>query len=477
MLIFQEKFIIFLLTLLVTLFAINCHRDSSCPQGPPENNPSAPDLSGLSLSSGTLSPTFSVDITAYNAEVAYYVTSITVTPTAAGEDCVIKVNEKTVASGTASQRMHLKVGANVISILITSGDGSATKIYTVTVTRLEYATPSHNADLAGLSLSAGMLSPPFSSGTTDYSAKVNNDVSSITVTPMSAGVNATIRVNDQTVISGSASQPIDLYVGYNGISIVVTTEDGTTKTYAVIVRRKDIPHWVEKDVPGAMGSNYWVSITSSSDGTKLAAVVEDGYIYTSTDGGATWTEQTSAGKRYWSSIASSSDGTKLAAAPCDTKIADHFERGAYIYTSIDGGATWTEQTGAGKYCWGSITSSSDGTRLAATDGDYIYTSTDGGVTWTRRIDAVNRWWESITSSADGTKLAAVIDDGYIYTSTDGGATWIEQTNSGNRFWRSISSSSDGQNLVAVVITGYIYTSTDGGATWIERTNAGKQRQQ
>ena len=57
----------------------------------------------------------------------------------------------------------------------------------------------------------------------------------------------------------------------------------------------------------------WQSIASSSDGTKLAAVVSGGFIYTSSDSGATWTERTAAGSRNWSSIASSSDGTKLAA--------------------------------------------------------------------------------------------------------------------------------------------------------------------
>lgn len=38
------------------------------------------------------------------------------------------------------------------------------------------------------------------------------------------------------------------------------------------------------------------------------------YICTSTDGGYTWTEQTFSEALSWSSISSSSDGTKLAAA-------------------------------------------------------------------------------------------------------------------------------------------------------------------
>jgi len=73
----------------------------------------------------------------------------------------------------------------------------------------------------------------------------------------------------------------------------------------------------------------WQSIASSSDGSKLAAVVWDGSLYTSSDSGATWTERTTAGSRDWSSIASSSDGSKLAAAVS----------GGSIYTSSDSGAT------------------------------------------------------------------------------------------------------------------------------------------
>jgi photosystem II stability/assembly factor-like uncharacterized protein len=54
-------------------------------------------------------------------------------------------------------------------------------------------------------------------------------------------------------------------------------------------------------------------MASSADGTKLAFGDNGGYIYTSTDSGATWTERTTMGSNQWISIASSSDGTKLAA--------------------------------------------------------------------------------------------------------------------------------------------------------------------
>ena len=42
---------------------------------------------------------------------------------------------------------------------------------------------------------------------------------------------------------------------------------------------------------------------------KLAAAQFGGYIYTSTDSGVTWSQQTNSSYRFWHTIASSSDGT------------------------------------------------------------------------------------------------------------------------------------------------------------------------
>jgi hypothetical protein len=230
----------------------------------------------------------------------------------------------------------------------------------------------------------------------------------------------------------------------------------------------DPSFWTERKVNGGIN---WVSITSSSDGTKLAAVVSGGYIYTSTDSGASWTERTSAGLREWQSITSSSDGTKLAAVD----IYGSSFTGGYIYTSTDSGSSWTERTSAGSRYWQFITSSSDGTKLAAVvRNGYIYTSTDSGSSWTERTGSGSRTWYSIASSSDGTRLAAVVRNGYIYTSTDSGSSWTEQTSSGSRYWQFITSSSDGTRLAAVVRNGYIYTSTDSGGSWTGQTGTGSR---
>jgi photosystem II stability/assembly factor-like uncharacterized protein len=261
----------------------------------------------------------------------------------------------------------------------------------------------------------------------------------------------------------------------------------------VIFPTSALAGWTEQT---ASGGRQWVSVASSSDGTKLAAVAEWASIYTSTDSGLTWTEQTDSGSGIWSSIASSSDGTTLAASV----------NGGYIYTSTNSGASWTEQTGSGSRSWQNVTMSSDGTKIIATQNGSPYYSTNSGVTWAegawgasapyatamssdgsvsygvvsdssdyikKSTDYGANWTPLVNSViANYRGIAAVVYGGYIYTSTDSGATWTEQTGSGSKNWRSIASSSDGTKLVAVVQNGYIYISTDSGVTWTEQTGAG-----
>ncbi|MCY9597385.1 hypothetical protein PC41400_08855 [Paenibacillus chitinolyticus] len=191
-------------------------------------------LNNLTLSAGTLSPTFASGTTSYTAGVANNVTSVDVTSTLADGTATVKVNGSTVTSGSPSP-VSLNVGANTITVLVTAQDGTTQKTYTVTVTRA--APLSTNANLNNLTLSAGTLNPSFASGTTSYTAGVANNVTSVDVTPTLADGTATLKVNGSTVTSGNAS-PVSLNVGANTITVLVTAQDGTTqKTYTITVTR------------------------------------------------------------------------------------------------------------------------------------------------------------------------------------------------------------------------------------------------
>ena len=199
-------------------------------------------LSGLVLSDGTgevaLTPAFDPATESYTAMVANSVTSVTATPTVTEPAATVTVNGAAVASGSPSEAIELEVGENVITVVVTAEDGATTSTYTVEVTR----STSMDATLSGLVLSDGTgevaLTPAFDPATESYTAMVANSVTSVTATPTVTEPAATVTVNGAAVASGSPSEAIELEVGENVITVVVTAEDGaTTSTYTVEVTR------------------------------------------------------------------------------------------------------------------------------------------------------------------------------------------------------------------------------------------------
>ncbi|MDL2274064.1 cadherin-like beta sandwich domain-containing protein, partial [Oscillospiraceae bacterium OttesenSCG-928-G22] len=179
-------------------------------------------LSGLTISSGTLSPYFSADTISYTATVPNSVSSVTIGATA-------KDSKASISGDTGAK--SLSVGQNTFNIVVTAEDETTTKTYTVVITR-ETAPPAASTDatLSGLTISSGTLSPAFSADTTSYTATVPNSVSSVTI-------GATAK-DSKASISGDTGAK-SLSVGQNTFKIVVTAEDGTTtKTYTVVITRE-----------------------------------------------------------------------------------------------------------------------------------------------------------------------------------------------------------------------------------------------
>jgi gliding motility-associated-like protein len=194
-------------------------------------------LASLSLSAGTLSPVFASGTTSYTATVPFASSSISLTPNRVEGTASIKVNGLTVTSGSASASIALAIGNNTINTVVTAGDGTTSKTYSIIITR-EGLGLSSNAELSAMSLSTGTLSPVFTSGTTSYTATVPFASSSLSITPTRAEGTASIKVNGLTVTSGSASASFALAIGNNTINTVVTAGDGTTsKTYSIIITR------------------------------------------------------------------------------------------------------------------------------------------------------------------------------------------------------------------------------------------------
>ena len=222
------------------------------------------------------------------------------------------------------------------------------------------------------------------------------------------------------------------------------------------------------------GTRKWHALATSADGSKLFAGVDDGgSLYRSTDFGVTWSVIAGTSGKNWFSIASNIDGTKVAAV----------DRGGDIWTSSNSGSTWTQRSVGAVRNWESIASSSDGTKLiaVASNGDnngYIYTSSNGGVSWSSDLaPAGTNKFTGVASSNDGTYLAATTWANGIYTSSNSGQTWTSRTlpvpDSGSTtYLQAVASSGDGSRLVTGSRTqaggsngGVIFTSADYGATW------------
>ena len=448
----------------------------------PSNNA---DLTALTVSSGTLLPSFTTATTSYTMSVANSVTSFTLTPTRASNVATIEarvgVNGFAPAtSGGATSPFALAVGANVVQVRVTAEDGS-TKTYAITVTRAA----STNAGLSALAISTGTLAPAFSVNTLAYTVSVANTVTDLTVTPTLAQNVATLSVNSSPVLSGQASGSIELNIGANPITVRVTAEDGTTvRNHVVTVTRADFPNTAPSfTIPtaagGVLGATWvprlndanrdWEDIAISADGLKIVAIDRSGSIWTSADGGVAWTERTAAGQKDWKHVCSSADGTKLAAAALF----------GHISTSSDSGATWTQRNASIQGNWSALACDSSGNRLFASDynaGGVGYTSTNQGATWTKRtsITTVNG---AAAFSADGSRLAVVeAASGQLKISTDGGATWtargtfygaadMAMSANGNVIYIPDYEGSDVDDNGTPVHFGRVKVSTNGGASF------------
>ena len=113
---------------------------------------------------------------------------------------------------------------------------------------------STNANLTSLSVSAGVLSPKFSTSVTEYNVTVESDVTECKVYGTTADPDANISV------SGSAT----LKVGVNKRVVIVTAPSGATKSYTLTIPRKQA-ETVSKDTTSKVTSS---NNTASKDVTS-----------------------------------------------------------------------------------------------------------------------------------------------------------------------------------------------------------------
>jgi photosystem II stability/assembly factor-like uncharacterized protein len=209
-------------------------------------------------------------------------------------------------------------------------------------------------------------------------------------------------------------------------------------------------------------------------------------IWTSTDGGITWSRivlHAGWSARYGHSCVAMPDGSIILVGGIDSTL---YRRD--IWRSTDSGLTWTQMTADGGWfarpAHASAATSSG--RILMIGGGYtpaeVWGSDDDGKTWTQLYFG-DAWQEHKSHSAvtmpDGSVIIMGGGDGHnnvlkndVWRSTDGGTTWVQMTANAEwtaRFGHTSVALSDGS---IVLMGGYdgslkndTWRSTDNGTTW------------
>lgn len=175
-------------------------------------------LSALSITGYTISPAFNKNTTSYSLTVPNNVSGVTLNAT--------KESAKATLTGTGNK--SLSVGANNISVVVTAENGNK-RTYTITVTRQSAIQKSNDNSLKDLSVPGYTLSPVFNKDNLDYTLKVPNNATKIDVKAITNNEKSSVKIVGNT----------DLKVGNNVVTVEVTAEDGSKKTYKITVTREE----------------------------------------------------------------------------------------------------------------------------------------------------------------------------------------------------------------------------------------------
>lgn len=199
----------------------------------------------LSLTVGggeNMQPTpFVPDKTSYSVDIPQGTKSFTVTPTLVDPKATISVDGKTCASGAASEPIVTTTANQTVNIVVTAEDGKTTKTYTLKAKNYNYMKKSSDATLSALEVDYGDMKPGFRSTVGEYEVYVKSTAMDLTVTPHLSNSGATMKVFADSVqlteYDGSYSN--SLLADKTQITIEITAEDGTEKTYTLNVYRNN----------------------------------------------------------------------------------------------------------------------------------------------------------------------------------------------------------------------------------------------
>lgn len=256
-----------------------------------------------------------------------------------------------------------------------------------------------------------------------------------------------------TALAFDPSAPATLYAGTSGGGLFRSGDGGAT--WLAINQGVDQP-------------GTWTITAIAVDPatpSRVYAAAESGLsggVFTTTNGGASWT---------FRALEGLSDLVIDPATPTTL-----WACGASVYKSTDAGTSWAPVRSGSTFKTLAIDPSAPATVYAGTAFGAIHKTSDGGATWTMLGGAASDRVEAI--AVDPAKPATVyagFEDFGVYKSLDGGTTWAPLGPTIGTQKLSVEDLViDAANPATVYAAGYlagtapsvgVYRSTDGGATW------------
>ena len=205
-----------------------------------ENNAN---LAALHLNKEGLSPTFQKDVKEYYLIVGNDVTSLRIT--------AIPENTESIIEITGNQ--GFQSGLNTVEIKVTSANKKQTSNYKIYVTKTNKKEQT-NTNLQTLAIENAVLSPELTEQSTNYTASVDNNVTSLNILAVPEDEKATVKIEGTE----------NLKEGDNEVTVTILAQNNVTfKKYRIHVTRKTIAQMEEEEAQRAENANQLEEIVQN----------------------------------------------------------------------------------------------------------------------------------------------------------------------------------------------------------------------
>jgi len=212
---------------------------------------------------------------------------------------------------------------------------------------------------------------------------------------------------------------------------------------------------------GPDGGYVCALATAPSDPFVVYAGLQDGGVYRSSNGGATW------------SLASKGLGISIACSLAVDPVrpaAVWLVAAGRLFKTEDGGATWrsvARPVASEPVDQVAIAPGRPATVYATSDGGGVFKTRDGGATWTSLPGSPSGWYFTLLTVDPANPGTLYASSHGLYRSTDGGATWALLWDAADFDDAALAVAVDPRHprrLYLSALSGF-FRSADGGATW------------